>query len=67
MAFYFVTGKLGNGKTLVSVSRIVEKLKAGLPVATNVDIDLSQVSAPMNKTVRMIRIPDKPTIRETEA
>lgn len=66
MAFYFVTGKLGNGKTLVAVSRIVEKLKAGLPVATNIDLDLSVFTSKMNQSARVIRIPDKPTLFDLE-
>ena len=40
MAVYVVTGKLGSGKTLVSVSRIQERLAKGCPVATNLDLKL---------------------------
>jgi hypothetical protein len=67
MAFYFVTGKLGNGKSLVSVSRIREKLQQGLPVATNIDLNLSSLSTPMNKSIRVIRVPDKPTLFDLES
>lgn len=67
MAFYFVTGKLGNGKSLVSVSRIQEKLRAGLPVATNIDIDLQAMFGKMTKDVRLIRVPDKPSVYDLHA
>jgi hypothetical protein len=40
MAVHVVTGKLGSGKTLVSVSRIQERLAKGCPVATNLDLKL---------------------------
>ena len=44
MSVYCVTGKLGNGKTLVSVGRIRDALKKGLRVATNLDINLLALS-----------------------
>ena len=64
MAFYFVTGKLGNGKTLVSVSRIKAKLLAGCPVATNIDLNLQSMFGKMAKDIRLIRVPDKPTVSD---
>ena len=67
MAFYFVTGKLGNGKSLVSVSRIQEKLRAGLPVATNIDINLQAMFGKMAKDIRLIRVPDKPSVFDLNA
>jgi hypothetical protein len=62
MAVYVVTGKLGGGKSLLSVKRIRDKLLDGLPVATNLDLNLEQLVSPFSKTTRVMRIPDKPTI-----
>ncbi|HDX3040053.1 TPA: hypothetical protein ROA62_004731, partial [Escherichia coli] len=66
MAVYVVTGKLGSGKTLVSVSRIQERLAKGCPVATNLDLKLHNM--PMvgryAKKTRVIRIPDKPSLND---
>lgn len=67
MSFYFVTGKLGNGKTLVSVSRIKERILKGCPVATNIDINLQAMLGKMAKDVRLIRMPDKPTLFDFES
>lgn len=66
MAVHVVTGKLGSGKTLVSVSRIQERLSKGCPVATNLDLKLHNM--PMvgryAKKTRVIRVPDKPSIND---
>jgi len=67
MAVYIVTGKLGNGKTLVSVGRILDKLKTGCIVATNLDLKLDKLLSVNNKSARVIRIPDKPTIEDLNA
>lgn len=61
MAVYIVTGKLGNGKTLVSVGRIFDKLKSGCVVATNLDIRLDRLLPISDRSARLIRVPDKPT------
>ena len=60
MAVYITTGKLGNGKTLVSVGRIRDRLRAGCPVATNLDLDLGAMFGPFAKNLRVMRVPDKP-------
>lgn len=60
MAIYFITGKLGSGKTLCSVGRIRDALIAGKRVATNLDIFLDHMMLPQSKKT-IIRIPDKPT------
>lgn len=60
MAIYFVTGKLGQGKTLCSVSRIKLKLEAGLPIATNIDLDIGAMFNVQTKNTRVTRLPDKP-------
>jgi len=67
MAFYFVTGKLGNGKTLVSVSRIKDYLERGRMVATNIDVDLEAMFGPMAKGQQILRIPDKPVVADLHA
>ena len=66
MAVYAVTGKLGSGKTLVSVSRIADALSKDLKVATNLDINLKSLCAKTDKSSRIIRIPDKPTVFDLE-
>ncbi|MDB6060359.1 MAG: hypothetical protein JWM78_462 [Verrucomicrobiaceae bacterium] len=66
MAFYFVTGKLGNGKTLSCVGRIRDKLQAGCMIATNVNIDLVAMCGRLAKTPHIIRVPDKPTVEDLE-
>lgn len=64
MAVYFVTGKLGAGKTLSSVARIQEALARGVPVATNLDLDLVAMCGPKAKTPVVYRLPDKPSIAD---
>lgn len=63
MAVYLVTGRLGAGKSLVSVGRIREALIAGRRVATNLDLDMVQLlGADYAKPVDCIRLPDKPVV-----
>ncbi len=57
---YFVTGKLGSGKTLASVGRIRTYLRKGLPVATNLDLKLENLLGSNNKTAKVYRLPDHP-------
>lgn len=67
MAVYFITGKLGNGKTLVAVSRIKLKLDQCLPVATNIDLNLLNMYGPKQRKLSVIRVPDKPTADDLHA
>lgn len=67
MAVYFVTGKLGGGKTLMSVGKIKEKLLKNLPVATNLELNLSALVGNKAKQCRVYRMPDKPDIQDFEA
>jgi hypothetical protein len=80
MSIYVVTGKLGNGKTLLAVSRIREALKAGRRVATNLDLRLEYMLEPHTGKPRLsdgvakwyqplscIRLPDKPTVDDLES
>lgn len=64
LQFVFVTGELGQGKTLACVVQIEEHLKKGLPVITNLDLKLEKMLGPYNKTANVIRIPDKPTLED---
>lgn len=59
MTSFVVTGKLGSGKTLVTVGRIFDYLSQGRRVATNLDINLSGYLNP-SSTKTLIRLPDKP-------
>jgi hypothetical protein len=67
MPFYFVTGKLGNGKSLVSVSRIQDKIRSGCKVATNIDLNLISMFGPVAKNINAVRVPDKPTVFDLQA
>lgn len=65
MAIYFVTGKLGAGKTLCAVGRIQEYLDAGRKVATNLDLTMENIALPDSKA-SVIRLPDKPRLEDLE-
>ncbi len=67
MTVYFVTGKLGAGKSLTSVGRIREAFERGAPVATNLDINLAMMLGRDKKNTRLFRVPDKPTLKDLEA
>ncbi|XKE46022.1 assembly protein [Halomonas organivorans] len=67
MPVYVVTGKLGSGKTLVSVGKIRDKLVQGCKVATNLDLNLDQLVGPRARKTRVMRIPDKPSLVDLEA
>jgi len=64
MAVYFVTGKLGSGKSLISVSKIRDYMLDGRRVATNLDLYLDQMFT-FNKTAA-VRLPDKPRASDME-
>jgi hypothetical protein len=66
MPLFIVTGKLGSGKTLSMVARMRSYLEAGKPVATNVDIDLRQLTRRKPKAT-LTRLPDKPTAEDFAA
>lgn len=61
---YFITGKLGSGKTLTAVGKIREHLQQGLPVATNLNIDLRFMLGRNKKNTRFYRLPDKPKVAD---
>lgn len=64
MAVYIVTGKLGAGKTLLLVQRILDYLKAGRRVAVNVDVKMDKLCQPRNKHSRLVRLPDLPSAQD---
>lgn len=61
MSDYFISGKKGNGKSLVVVGRIRDALLAGRRVATNLDLYLEHLLPARARRVDVIRLPDKPT------
>lgn len=66
MAVYFITGKLGGGKSLVAVGKIRDYLAAGRRVATNLDIYLEHMM-PRDSRATVHRLPDKPRVEDLEA
>lgn len=66
MAVYIVTGKLGSGKSLAAVGRIRDALLDGKRVATNLDIYPQHMLSPWHKSGQLVRIPDKPTLKDLE-
>ena len=68
MAVYFVTGKLGQGKTLASVGRLREYLVAGRRVAGNLEIQPERLSGlTKGADVSYTRLPDKPRLDDLDA
>lgn len=67
MSDYLITGKKGNGKSLVCVGRMQDALFEGRPVATNLDLYLEHLVKRTNKTARVVRLPDRPTARDLMA
>ena len=66
MAVWVITGKLGGGKSLVSVARIMDYLRKGAPVATNLNLFPEKFPNKQNRHSRIIRLPDKPTSHDME-
>lgn len=56
-----VTGKLGAGKGLCSIGRMLDYLNRGKPVVTNMDIFPEQFKDKYNKDIRIFRVPDHPS------
>ncbi len=65
MAIYFVTGKLGAGKSLCAVGRINDYLFDGRRVATNLDLNMEYLTESDSK-ITAIRLPDKPRLVDFE-
>lgn len=66
MAVYFVTGKLGQGKTLGAVWMIKQYLRRGAKVATNLDLNLKMFFGPKTK-LPYVRLPDKPSADDLDS
>lgn len=64
---YLVTGKKGNGKSLVTVGRIRDALLQGRPVATNLDLYLEHLLPHSRRNIKAIRLPDQPTREHLDA
>lgn len=67
MIFRFVTGKLGTGKTLVSVGVAMDYLERGCQVATNVDFYPENFRRKQNDKTRITRLPDHPQAADLAA
>lgn len=65
MTVYFVTGKLGSGKSLVATGKIRDYMIAGRRVATNLDLYIDAVFTQSKATA--VRLPDKPRAEDMEA
>jgi len=66
MTSFVVTGKLGSGKSLVTVGKIFDYLAQGRKVATNLNMNLENYLNPQSKK-SVIRLPDKPCLLDLEA
>lgn len=67
MAVYFVTGKLGSGKSLITVGKIQDYLNQGRMVATNLDLFPEHLINPWAKQSQIYRLPDKPSSADLES
>lgn len=66
MPVYFVTGKLGSGKSLSMAGRMREYLRDGRPVATNIHVFLEHMLKPKARDVLCYRLPAKPSIEHLQ-
>ena len=67
MPVWIVTGKLGAGKTLTSVSRIQKYLLESRKVATNLNIYPEHMLGIDKKNTQLFRLPDIPSIEDLQA
>ncbi|SMY16096.1 zonular occludens toxin domain-containing protein [Photobacterium aquimaris] len=67
MAVYVITGKLGGGKSIMSVSKVRDYLNQDRIVATNIDLNLHWLVRHQAKKCRVMRVPDKPTVFDLNA
>lgn len=66
MPVYFVTGKLGAGKTLAMVDRMRHYLNTGRRVASNVDLNIRELCK-QRPAHLPVRLPDQPTVADLVA
>lgn len=64
MSDYLVTGKKGNGKSLVCVGLIRDALAKGLRVATNLDIYVEHLLPLGTRKLDLVRLPDRPSVED---
>ncbi|MBF0633008.1 MAG: hypothetical protein HQL89_18770, partial [Magnetococcales bacterium] len=67
MPAYVITGKLGAGKSLVAVSRMLEYLYQGRKVATNMNLYPENLVGYWSKRTKIFRVPNKPSIDDLNA
>lgn len=67
MPVYIVTGKLGSGKTLCSVARMREYIQRGVPIATNLNVNLHHMWGKKERNINVMRLPDQPDINDLNA
>jgi len=67
VAVYCITGGLGSGKSLIATSRIRDALQAGVPVATNMNINLEYLVAGRRPVYDLRRLPDYPKLEDFKA
>lgn len=65
MTVYFVTGKLGSGKSLISVGKIRDYMQDGRRVATNLNIFPDNLFTYSKSNV--VRLPDNPRFEDMDA
>lgn len=61
MPVWFITGRLGSGKSLVGVMKAKEYLQQHRRVATNMDLYLEHLVPEDDRTASVTRLPDKPS------
>ena len=66
MAVYFVTGKLGAGKTLAAVGRLRDYLRQDRRIAGNLDLNLANLCNNPKSRKTYTRLPDKPRVEDLE-
>lgn len=64
MSDYLITGKKGNGKSLVCVGRIRDALLQGRRVATNLNIFIEHLLPLGVRKCDLIRLPDRPSVAD---
>lgn len=63
MANYTMTGELGSGKSILTISKVKEYLEQGRKIASNMDIYLQNLMPPMSK-MTYIRLMDFPESKD---
>ena len=61
---FCVTGKMGSGKGLIGVAQIDDYLQRGRRIATNCDLFLHNLLPKTDKSARVTRFPDHPSIED---